>query len=159
MNGVRKGNGKMTFRDIQSMSELMDTVSPDVRELNKGLEKASSVPRTQAREGIKTTVRVSHQHLVDRIVKEAHLRHWLVAYYRPARTKTGWRTPVGADGQGCPDLFLVRPPQIMIMEVKIPPDKVSRYQERWIKLLEACPSIKVMVCTPSDWDKIVKSLW
>lgn len=110
-----------------------------------------------------------HQDFIDRIVKVAHLYGWKVVYFRTARTKDGWATPVGADGKGFPDLFLtrLRDPEewerpylgdykiseYLFWEVKIPPDKVSPEQEAWINLLDTA-----RVVTPADWDWIVETL-
>jgi hypothetical protein len=38
------------------------------------------------------------------VIDLPHLLGWRAAHFRPARTATGWRTPVAADGAGFPDL-------------------------------------------------------
>jgi hypothetical protein len=55
---------------------------------------------------------------------------WTVAYFRPARTEGGWRTPVGADGKGWPDLTLVRD-RIVFAELKRETAELEPEQIGW----------------------------
>lgn len=64
------------------------------------------------------------------IVDLAHLFGWQVAYFRPAQTNKGWRTPVGADGKGWPDLTLVRE-RVIFAELKVGYGKLSPEQTEW----------------------------
>jgi hypothetical protein len=47
-----------------------------------------------------------------------------------------WRTPVGADGKGFPDLTLVRE-RLVFAELKIAPGKPNVDQQRWLDKLAA----------------------
>lgn len=80
-----------------------------------------------------------HERAIKMIVVYAHLKSWRVVFFRAGRTKDGWRTPVGADGKGFPDLFLVGTGinefQFRFWEVKIPPDKLRPEQREWLELV------------------------
>lgn len=68
--------------------------------------------------------------LQSAIVDCARLFGWTVAYFRPAQTAKGWRTPVGADGKGWPDLCLVRD-RVVFAELKVNGRKLEPAQEAW----------------------------
>ena len=68
----------------------------------------------------------------------AHYHPWL-SIHSPA----GW-----------PDLALVRPPRLILAELKTEKGKVSAHQEHWLGLLRQCPGIEVCVWRPSDFDEV-----
>jgi hypothetical protein len=83
------------------------------------------------------------------VVDLAHLFGWQVAHFRPAQTNKGWRTPVGADGQGYPDLTLVRD-RVVYMELKVGYGKLTPHQAEWgARLLAA--GAEWYELRPSDW--------
>jgi len=93
----------------------------------------------------------------DEVIEAAHAFGWSVAYFRPARTERGWRTPVGADGKGWLDLTLVRE-RVIFAELKrqavteLEPD-----QETWkLRLEGACQ--EVYVWRPGDMDEVIAVL-
>jgi len=96
--------------------------------------------------------------LQNNILEVAKLYHWRRAHFRPARTKHGWRTPVQADGKGFPDLVLVKPPRLIIAEIKRQGQKPSEFQREWLDDFNGVPSVEVYVWQPSDWDDILKIL-
>ena len=51
------------------------------------------------------------------VIDRAHASRWRVMHPRPARTASGWATPVQGDGAGWPDLVLVRD-RIVYAELK-----------------------------------------
>jgi VRR-NUC domain len=90
------------------------------------------------------------------VIELAHLRGWRVAHFRPGMNERGqWQTAVQADGAGFPDLFLVRAMdgKRLVAELKVPPNKVTPEQERWLNDCEAC-GIPAFTWTPDDWDEI-----
>lgn len=93
------------------------------------------------------------------VIDLAHLHGWHVAHFRKARTKKGWITAVGADGKGWPDLFLCHPKRQIVIarELKVPPNKLTKEQEEWIDVLNAC-GIWAKVWTPADWPEIEATL-
>ena len=86
----------------------------------------------------------------------AHRFGWLVAYFRPARTEKGWRTPVGADGKGWPDLELVRD-RILHVELKRELGELEDEQKEWRKHLIAAGA-EYYVWRPSDMDEVIAVL-
>ena len=61
--------------------------------------------------------------------------HW--CHFRPAQTEKGWRTAVSGD-KGFPDYIAVRPPRLLIFELKSDKGQLSREQEEWMELLQGC---------------------
>lgn len=94
----------------------------------------------------------------------AHVYGWKVAHFRPAMTSKGWRTPVGADGKGFPDLVLCKPgpseihgrwkfsepSDLLFVELKSDAGKVTPEQEEWIDALEYHAETRVW--RPADWN-------
>lgn len=92
------------------------------------------------------------------IVEAAQLLGWRVAHFRPARTSSGWRTPVAADGAGFPDLVLVAPERLLVVEVKSASGRLTAAQQAWIEALCAA-GVDVRVWRPADWpDEILPIL-
>lgn len=96
--------------------------------------------------------------LQEQIIDLAHICGWTVAHFRPALTKHGYRTPVSADGKGWPDLFLVKPPRMVVFECKSQYEKLSPEQEKWMSLFKECLGENARVVRFSDWDEIEKIL-
>lgn len=87
------------------------------------------------------------------VIDAAHLYGWKVAHFRPARTAKGWRTPVAADGQGFPDLVLVKSFRLIFAELKTDTGRLSPHQRDWIDKLPGA-----VVWRPRDWDEIKRTL-
>lgn len=60
---------------------------------------------------------------------------------------------------GWPDLILLRPPQIIAAELKIPPDRLSPAQSRTLQALETCRHIHTFVWRPRDSQQIADTLF
>jgi hypothetical protein len=94
---------------------------------------------------------VTETELQDAVIGCARLLGWLVAHFRPALTKHGWRTPVAADGKGFPDLVLAHPLHgVLWRELKDAAGKVTVEQAIWLSRLEAAGA-DVAVWRPADW--------
>jgi hypothetical protein len=93
----------------------------------------------------------------QRILDYTKITGWRVAHFRPARTATGWRTPVQADGAGFPDLIAVRADRIVSIEVKAERGRVSSEQDDWLAALTEA-GVKCYVAYPADWDEIAEVL-
>lgn len=92
----------------------------------------------------------------DQVTEAAHAFGWSVAYFRAGRTEHGWRTPVGADGKGWPDLTLVRE-RVIFAELKRQTGELEPAQEEWILRLEgACQ--ETYVWRPGDIDEVIAVL-
>ena len=99
----------------------------------------------------------------------ARLGGWRVAHFRPAQTAKGWRTPVGADGAGFPDLVLTRPPELIFAELKAEKGRTTPEQEAWLgdlRVVAQCIMlndedeipVQVYVWRPSDFDEVRRVL-
>jgi len=60
--------------------------------------------------------------------------------------------------RGWPDLALVRPPRLILAELKTAKGKVSESQERWAELLKACPGVEYYLWRPADIDEVAAIL-
>ena len=100
--------------------------------------------------------KLSENDFYNQIVDLAHTFGWKVADFRPAQTAKGWRTPVGADGKGFPDLVLSRikdgERRVIFAELKAEKGVLSVEQLEWLTVL------KGEVWRPSDFDRIVELL-
>lgn len=83
------------------------------------------------------------------VIDVARFLGWRVAHFRPARTASGWRTPVGADGAGFPDLVLVRD-RVVYAELKAERGRLGPAQRVWLDILEAAGA-EVYLWGPVDW--------
>jgi Holliday junction resolvase len=68
----------------------------------------------------------------------------------------GWRTAVTWTSihspRGFPDLFAVRGPEAVAIELKAEKGKVSEYQTAWLDALAQVPGVKfAQVVRPSSW--------
>jgi len=78
--------------------------------------------------------------LTKRVIALAHDYGWKVCRFHrmpvPRAGKTQWRTPVGADGKGWPDLTLCRE-RVVFAELKMWPKKPDVNQQAWLDWLRA----------------------
>ena len=67
-------------------------------------------------------------------------------------SSTAARTPtISADVAGFPDLILVRPPRLVVAELKSVRGPVTARQQLWLDDVAAVPGIEVHVWRPDDW--------
>jgi len=78
----------------------------------------------------------------------ARIRGWLA--YHPALSKWSER--------GWPDLALVRPPRLILAELKSDTGKVSEHQERWLAMLGRCAGVEVFLWRPADLERVAEVL-
>lgn len=92
----------------------------------------------------------------EAVLELAELRGWRFVHFRPARTAKGWRTPmVGAPG--FPDVVLIRPPRLLVVELKSERGRATDDQRVWLSLLQLC-GIDARLWRPTDWDEIAEAL-
>lgn len=94
------------------------------------------------------------------VIDCAHVYGWRVASFHVARTAGGgYYTPVAADGEGWPDLFLCHPDrgEAITIECKSMKGELSKPQQDWYFLLNLC-HIKSYVFRPSDRDVVERIL-
>ena len=105
---------------------------------------------------------MKEEYLQQQIIDLAHLHHWRVAHFRTARIqrKDGsvyYATPVQADGEGFPDLVLLKGNRVIVAEIKSEKGKLSDAQRDWLSAWEMTEA-DVYVWRPQDWDEIEKRL-
>lgn len=98
------------------------------------------------------TVKLGEREWQKQVVDVAQIFHWRVAHFRPAQTSKGWRTPVGADGKGYPDLTLIRD-RVIWIECKTESGKVSDHQKVWLAALNDA-GVEAYVVRPRHFDDI-----
>jgi hypothetical protein len=95
------------------------------------------------------------------VIELAQRCGYLCAHFRPARTATGWRTPVEGDGAGFPDLILSHATEpwrpLIVAELKTMRGTVTPEQRRWLDSIADGSSedyVIVRVWRPVDWPEI-----
>ena len=84
--------------------------------------------------------------------------HWRWTHFRPARTEHSWRTALSGH-PGFPDYVALRPPRLLMLEVKAEKGQVSPAQEGWhhgLSLVTMPPEFYLM--RPSQWPEIEEAL-
>jgi hypothetical protein len=86
------------------------------------------------------------RHISERAY-QAHITTLATAY--------GWRwhheTDSAAHQAGLPDLILVKPPRLMVLEVKTERGKATDKQMDWLADLARVPGVLARLVRPSDW--------
>lgn len=90
---------------------------------------------------------------LDTIIDVAYFYGWKPYHVRAAWSRKGWRTPIKGD-RGFPDLVLVRPPRVIMAELKSERGKLAFEQKVWRDALIQCPGIEYYEWKPSMWEKI-----
>ena len=91
---------------------------------------------------------ISERDLQAQVVELARLLGWLVFHPYDARRSQA----------GFPDLTLVRPPRVVLAELKSARGRLRADQRRWGEALGACPGIAYELWRPADWDRICEVL-
>jgi VRR-NUC domain len=102
--------------------------------------------------------RTTERDFTAQVIELAHLLGWRVAHFRPAMTARGWRTPVQGDGQGFPDLILVRRDRLIAAELKREKGGVVSEDQRWWLAAFDAAGLETAVWRPSDFDRIAEDL-
>lgn len=97
----------------------------------------------------------------EHIIGIAHENGWRVAHFRPVRIQRAngsvyYATPVAADGEGFPDLVLVRD-RVLFVEVKRENGILEPLQKEWMKAL-LTGGAEHFTWRPSDLDNIRRIL-
>lgn len=99
----------------------------------------------------------SERSLQDCVIPHAQFRGWKVIHIRPARTRTGWVTPVQGDGKGFPDNLMIRRDRGLVAELKRVGEKPDAYQLAWLEAFAAA-GWETYVWTPADANEIARVL-
>ena len=102
---------------------------------------------------------ISEEDFQCRQIKDLQELGFLVHAERPARTKTGYVTPIQGD-PGWLDIFAVHPVRhvILIIENKSKAGRLSPFQEKWVIALSGCQGVRTMVVRPEDWEGILTEI-
>ena len=93
------------------------------------------------------------------VIEMAQALGWWVVHFRASMNARGqWMTAVQGDGVGWPDLFLVRPPRLKLVELKLDGGELAVAQQGWREVLILVPFLEYELWTPSMWDEIVEDL-
>jgi hypothetical protein len=90
------------------------------------------------------------------VIEAAHFLGWSSGDFRKARTNTGGRTPVQADGKGFPALVLVRD-RIVYAELKGEKGRLIADQEAWRDAILAAGG-EWYCWRPGDWEEVQRVL-
>ena len=107
--------------------------------------------------------RRNEQKFQTMVIEFAKLHGWVCAWFRPVRItrKSGgtyYETPVGADGAGWPDLFMLRGQEAIAAELKIYPNRMTPEQGEWLRAMNLIPGIQAFCWFPTDWPEIEEIL-
>lgn len=95
---------------------------------------------------------LSEKDFQKQVLEMARLFGWKVAHFHDSRRQVKPGVFVGdKDAAGFPDLVLVRPPELLVLELKRELGKTTPEQDEWLALLGAC-GVEARVVRPSDWD-------
>ena len=90
--------------------------------------------------------------LQTRVIDLCRILGLHTAHFRPGLTQTGrWRTAVGGDGKGWPDLTIVGPGGVLFRELKSDRGSRTVEQRKWAEWLTEAGA-DVAVWKPRDWD-------
>lgn len=101
--------------------------------------------------------KVNEKALQNAVIELAKLYGWRVHHGRPAQMPSGkWATPIQGHA-GFPDLVLVRPPDLLFIELKSAIGRTSPQQDEWLADLAAAGA-EVHVWRPRDITTIKERL-
>ena len=102
---------------------------------------------------------LSEADFIEQVIELSHIYHWKCAHFRPARTATGWKTPVAGDGAGFPDLVLVHEgrKELLWVELKSEKGSIRPEQREWHRALRIIGE-RVYVWRPSQWQQLEEVL-
>lgn len=95
-----------------------------------------------------TTLPITEKQMERQIADLARLFGW-----ERAHAWTSIHSP-----SGFPDDVLVRPPRIVMLELKSAKGKLTERQEKWGELLKACPQIEYRIIRPDDLESVAELL-
>ncbi len=85
------------------------------------------------------------------VVKVAEMYGWRTSHVKRARQGRVWVTPTA---KGFPDLTLVRPPQLVFLELKKVGGRATPEQIEWVAALQQCAGVEAYIVGPADADEV-----
>jgi hypothetical protein len=102
-----------------------------------------------ARAGQVLTLPVAEKALLDQVKELAQMTGWWFHH----------QTLSIFSAKGWPDVTLIKPPRMVLAELKTETGKVTPEQEECLALLRRVPGVEVYVWRPSDFEKIKAILY
>lgn len=120
---------------------------------SSGTLQAAKVPQTHANaRQMASGTGPTEAEFTRQVLELAKLHGWRTAHFRPGRTKSGWKTAVSGDGKGFPDLILLRREDMIVAELKVGRNKLTKEQTAWLMAFDNL--CQVYVWHPSHWREI-----
>jgi hypothetical protein len=91
---------------------------------------------------------VTEAQFLRQVLDLARIYRWMA--YHPALSKWSER--------GWPDLALVRPPRLILAELKTDRGRTTEHQDRWLDALRGCPGVETYLWRPADFGEIAAAL-
>lgn len=92
------------------------------------------------------------------IMELARMMGWTVFHHHDSRRQVRPGVFVGdKDAKGFPDLVLLRPPQMLVIEVKRELGKTTVEQDEWLRRWSDC-GVRTIVARPSTWPEVEQAL-
>lgn len=121
---------------------------------------AATARQVAARERIDArehATRMREDDLLRGVLDTLRVRGWRTMHVRPARTATGWRSPMQGDGNGWPDVFAVRGTRLLALELKAQRGTVTDDQAVWLSDLQAA-GVECYVIRPVDYPERIEAI-
>lgn len=93
---------------------------------------------------------MSGKQLQDAAVSLARSKGYLAAHFSPARVRDSFITNYAYDAKGFPDLVLVGPKKVIVVEVKGTGDSMGHEQVMWLHAFHRA-GIETLILTPRAW--------
>lgn len=84
----------------------------------------------------------------ETIERSARVLRWLVYHTYDSRKSA----------PGFPDLLLIRPPRLIVAELKTETGRLSADQKLWLENFRNIPMVEAYVWRPSDWKQVERVL-
>ncbi len=127
-------------KDLPGMQAVSTQHGPTVTVRGDRLDREAA--RLPARE-------ISEKQFQAWVVNRARERGWTRQFHvLRAQVQGRWLTSTSTPG--VPDLWLLRPPQLVVLEVKSWGGKATPEQIKWIAGLQRVPGIEAFVVSPAD---------
>ena len=100
---------------------------------------------------------ISEASFTTQVIDLLHQYRWRCVHIRHAQVREGkWITHGSGDIAGWPDVFCVRGPRALALELKIGRNKATEAQLDWLNALGHVPGIEAHVIRPEQWDWLVE---
>lgn len=96
----------------------------------------------------RTGRRISEAGFQQQVIQLAKLAGWMTYHTHDSRRSAA----------GFPDVVMVRPPVVLVVELKSDSGRLRPEQEVWLEVLKSCPGVEARLWRPDDWPEIERTL-